>query len=225
MSIWWRPNGGWGEFGLVVIGAFGWFIVSSLYYALHPATYPGHSTGTFWYLTVYEIAILILLGTLLRYRGWSARSLGLSFLWSDIPAGLAIAATAWLSYAGAFWLLRLAAPQLAAAATGIHVIQNGVSAASALSVVVVNPIYEEIFVAGYIIAALKDGRHTALAINVSVAVRLLYHLYQGVAAVVGVLPLGLIFATWFAYQRRLWPLIIAHALFDAVGILAFVQWL
>ena len=44
---------------------------------------------------------------------------------------------------------------------------------------VVNGIFEELFVAGYIITALTPRRGMWMAINVSVVVRLLYHLYQG----------------------------------------------
>ena len=37
----------------------------------------------------------------------------------------------------------------------------------------------------------------ATAVNISAAIRLSYHLYQGVAGVLAVVPLGLLFAFWF----------------------------
>jgi membrane protease YdiL (CAAX protease family) len=83
----------------------------------------------------------------------------------------------------------------------------------------VNAAFEEIFVSGYIITALKPSRGASFALNVSVAVRLLYHLYQGQMAMLGVLPVGLVYAFWYARSGRLWPLIVAHALQDVVSLL------
>lgn len=41
-----------------------------------------------------------------------------------------------------------------------------------------------------------------------------YHLYQGVFAMGGVVFMGLVFGGYFAWRGRIWPLIIAHALWD-----------
>ena len=41
----------------------------------------------------------------------------------------------------------------------------------------------------------------ATAVNISAAIRLSYHLYQGVAGVLSVVPMGLLFAIWFARTR------------------------
>jgi len=80
-----------------------------------------------------------------------------------------------------------------------------------------------VFVAGYVIAALKDVRGTTFAINVSVVIRLVYHLYQGISGVLSIIPMGLIFGYWFARKGRLWPLIAAHALLDLVPFLYMVK--
>ena len=58
-------------------------------------------------------------------------------------------------------------------------------------------------------------------ICVSVALRLLYHLYQGPMGVLGIIPIGLLFAFWFAKMGRLWPVIVAHGLMDLIGLLAY----
>lgn len=60
----------------------------------------------------------------------------------------------------------------------------------------------------------------ATAVNISAAIRLSYHLYQGVAGVLSVVPMGLLFAIWFARTRQLWPLIVAHAIVDFIGLAA-----
>jgi membrane protease YdiL (CAAX protease family) len=60
----------------------------------------------------------------------------------------------------------------------------------------------------------------ATAINISAGIRLSYHLYQGVAGVLGLVPIGLLFGVWFARTRQLWPLIVAHAILDFLGLAA-----
>ena len=54
--------------------------------------------------------------------------------------------------------------------------------------------------------------------NVSTAIRLSYHLYQGAAGVISIITTGLIFGYWFARTRQLRPLVAAH------GYLNFVAW-
>ncbi len=60
----------------------------------------------------------------------------------------------------------------------------------------------------------------ATAVNTSAGIRLSYHLYQGVAGVLSLVPTGLLFAIWFVRTRQLWPLIVAHAILDFVGLTA-----
>lgn len=62
----------------------------------------------------------------------------------------------------------------------------------------------------------------AVAVNVSAAIRLSYHLYQGVAGVLAIVPLALLFGIWFARTRQLWPLIVAHAILDFIALAARV---
>jgi membrane protease YdiL (CAAX protease family) len=40
------------------------------------------------------------------------------------------------------------------------------------------------------------------------------HVYQGVGAALTIFGLGLMYAWYFHRTRRLWPLILAHILFD-----------
>jgi membrane protease YdiL (CAAX protease family) len=83
----------------------------------------------------------------------------------------------------------------------------------------VNGVFEEVFVAGYAITALQQARSMWTAINVSTAVRVMYHLYQGPVAFLTIAPMGLLFGYVYARTRQLWPLIVAHVLLDIVGLL------
>jgi membrane protease YdiL (CAAX protease family) len=84
-------------------------------------------------------------------------------------------------------------------------------------------VFEEVFVAGYAITALQQARGMWIAINVSTAVRVLYHLYQGPFAFLMIAPMGLLFGYVYARTRQLWPLIVAHVLLDIVGLLFGLQ--
>jgi membrane protease YdiL (CAAX protease family) len=89
----------------------------------------------------------------------------------------------------------------------------------------INGMFEEVFVAGYVITALSRVRGIWTAINVSTVIRLLYHLYQGPLALITIIPLGLIFGHFYVRSRQLWPLILAHILIDIIGLSALGRWL
>src|SRR5690606_27050520 len=76
---------------------------------------------------------------------------------------------------------------------------------------------QEEFVLGYLFDRLRRiGWHDWTIIVAAAAFRATYHLYQGLGAWVGNFAMGLIFG--WAYRRwgRLLPLILAHALIDAI---------
>ena len=81
--------------------------------------------------------------------------------------------------------------------------------------------FEELFVCGYLISALKEKRGFAMAVNASAALRISYHLYQGTIGVLTIVPMGLIFAYWYARTGRLWPLIVAHATMNLIALMAY----
>ena len=57
-----------------------------------------------------------------------------------------------------------------------------------------------------------------MAINVSVVVRLLYHLYQGPIGILMVVPMGLLYGYVYSRTRQLWSLVVAHVLVDLIGL-------
>jgi membrane protease YdiL (CAAX protease family) len=216
----------WAEFAIVVGCAFGYFIVTSLYSALHPVLLlkPHHTNLSLIVLGIVETAALVLVGSFLWARGWTAARLGLRPTFADTGMGAGLALVTYVAYIAAWFVFALSVPTLAEQAMHVTVVSQGIALSTALIVPWINGLYEEVFVAGYIITALKERHSLWFAINVSVGVRLAYHLYQGALGVVVVVPLGLIFGYWYARNGRLWPLVVAHALIDLVGMLASVQW-
>jgi membrane protease YdiL (CAAX protease family) len=74
---------------------------------------------------------------------------------------------------------------------------------------------EELVFRAYLITRLKTLLgSTSKAIMVAAGVFALCHVYQGASAVAWTLGMGLVFGTYFAFARRLWPLVIGHALLD-----------
>ncbi len=81
---------------------------------------------------------------------------------------------------------------------------------------------EEVIVVGYLLTRLRQLKvNPWLALAISSLLRGAYHLYQGFGAGLGNVAMGLVFG--YAWQRtgRLWPLILAHALIDAVAFVGY----
>jgi uncharacterized protein len=81
---------------------------------------------------------------------------------------------------------------------------------------------EEIIVVGYLLTRLEElGVRAPVALVWSSLLRGAYHLYQGFGAGLGNIAMGLVFG--YAWQRtgRLWPLVIAHGIIDAVAFVGY----
>lgn len=82
---------------------------------------------------------------------------------------------------------------------------------------ILNAVFEEFLWLAYGVTALSRRIGLARACAVSVALRTGIHAYQGALAIIGVLPVGLVFTAYYARTRRVWPVIVAHALQDALA--------
>ena len=85
--------------------------------------------------------------------------------------------------------------------------------ATALTVSIVNPFFEEFFVVGYTVERAEKIHGKYFTIALSAFVRFLYHLYQGPIAA-WILLLGIFHAYVYMKWRKLWPLIVSHAILD-----------
>jgi membrane protease YdiL (CAAX protease family) len=81
-----------------------------------------------------------------------------------------------------------------------------------------NGFAEETVVVGYLITRLRQlGFSQTRAIWASSVLRGTYHLYQGIGAGLGNVAMGLVFSYAWCRTGRLWPLVIAHGIIDAVA--------
>lgn len=95
-----------------------------------------------------------------------------------------------------------------------------------------NGFAEEVVVVGYLITRLRQlGWTEPRAVLASAVLRGVYHLYQGFGAGLGNLVMGVVFGYVWCRTRRLWPLVIAHGVIDAVAFVGYavlaghVDWL
>jgi membrane protease YdiL (CAAX protease family) len=85
----------------------------------------------------------------------------------------------------------------------------------AVFIAVTAGVTEEIVVRGYAQTRLEQLRAPAAAILLlPTALWGVLHVYQGLGAALTIFGLGLMYAWYFQRTRRLWPLILAHILFD-----------
>lgn len=81
---------------------------------------------------------------------------------------------------------------------------------------------EEIIVVGFLLTRLRQLRVSpVVAIVASSLLRGAYHLYQGFGAGLGNIAMGLVFGYVWHRTGRLWPLIIAHGVIDAVAFVGY----
>ncbi|MDG5483108.1 CPBP family intramembrane glutamic endopeptidase [Mycolicibacterium gadium] len=81
---------------------------------------------------------------------------------------------------------------------------------------------EEVIVVGFLLTRLRQLRISPLtAVIITSLLRGLYHLYQGFGAGLGNVAMGLVFGYVYLRTGRLWQLIVAHALIDAVAFVGY----
>ena len=81
---------------------------------------------------------------------------------------------------------------------------------------------EELVVVHYLLTRLQQlGVSPVWALCASAVLRGSYHLYQGVSAGFGNVAMGLIFGYFYHRTERIWPLVAAHFVIDAVAFLGY----
>jgi membrane protease YdiL (CAAX protease family) len=175
---------------------------------------------------------VLLVGYLLMRDGLGWRSIGLdrSRPARDVGAGVLLAA----AVGGAGLVLYLASHALGANLTVVAANLPDVwwRYPVLLLAAFQNALLEEVIVVGYLLLRLRQiGVGDRTAVGVSALLRGSYHLYQGFGGFAGNVAMGLIFGAVYRRWGRLWPLVVAHTLMDAVAFIGFtllagkVSWL
>lgn len=214
-----KPSAGWGELVVVIAIALGLLIYSSFSALLAPAVERSFSAANLWGMVFYELVVLALLIPVLWFRGWTPQALGLQWQGRDICPAIGLLMACIVACYPLRWLG-------AGMAEGVNpsleaMVAGKLTLTAVLAISLVNPIFEEVFVCAYVIRVLQRRHSPAFAVNVSVAIRASYHLYQGPIGAISLVIVGLILGWWFARTGRLWPTIIAHGLIDLLALMAY----
>jgi membrane protease YdiL (CAAX protease family) len=215
---------------IVVIGvAFGSSILYSVDDLIAGRTMLDATRATFgesdtYAVVLYELLAAPFLAAILYVGGWR---------WKDFPLGATLGATLLgaVSAAGVYladWMLTEILKALFPALRSIFAAwdeyrpSDPASLGAIVLLSIVNPVFEEVIVCGYVITALRKRFGDTAAANVSVVIRASYHLYQGLAMLPFHLAYGLLQAYTYLRLGRLWPLIVSHAILDFVAMLYLV---
>lgn len=201
------------EFWLVLIAAFAFPIYSSAAIAFRHITHEharlAISDHSRLDISAFELAVLGFVFWISKVRGWSIRELGVRPSWRLTIIGILLFFAVVIVLFGVGIGILMLIPNAVHHRTSVSI---GLSFVGILATVIINPLFEEVLVCGYVIQRLaKKG--AGVAIGFSVFVRFLCHLHLGVASV-GPLVGGVIFAYLYWRYRQLWPIIVAHSLLD-----------
>lgn len=201
---------------LLVLICFGSFIAASLDAAMRwrPGTASGFSDASFAYTLSTELALAAMAVLVLWARRYPLQQL------YPQPSlrGAVDAALLGIGVALAHELLVFLLPQPQASPIEEMLASTAVTWSGTLPLMIVNGIYEEVFLLAYLMRGLRRfGASTALGI--AVFVRMLYHTYQGPVALVSVMAVGLIFGLYYQRTGRLFPVVLAHIAIDVFAFL------
>jgi membrane protease YdiL (CAAX protease family) len=208
------------EFIIVVAAALGPSIVRSVSAAFESGDpFSGFSDASLSFMVVSDVIVLAILAAFLHARGWTLERIGLGPNLKETLLGVALAVGTEIITRLVWLLVSLPSPWLQNADETFGLFATPFHPSVVIAVSIVNPIFEEAILCGYMLSALKGRTHWGIAAGLSIGVRTLCHVYQGIVGLIFIVPFGLIFTWCYLRYGRLWPLIVAHVLFDFVALL------
>jgi membrane protease YdiL (CAAX protease family) len=202
------------EFLIVVLGSLGLTLLSNLQLVLDPALadqLPPFNNEILISNLVYELFVLLWLSAFLKVRGWTFERLGFSMSLRDTAIGLLLAIIVYCAIWAIEQALGSAAPAMLESARRFDKVSGDLDLWAMIMASVVDAVFEELFVCAYVISALKEKKRASFALNISIALRVGCHIYQGVYGVLIGGAWGLVFGFWYLKSGRIWPLLVAHA--------------
>ena len=146
----------------------------------------------------------------LWWRGWRVDALTAPSGPLDVPRGIVLWFLSYLALGVVFGAVALVNKDIVEPAVKVSL-----SDAVIVGVSILNAVFEEFLWLAYGVTALAKRIGVRRACIASVVLRTGIHVYEGPLAVLGVLPIGIVFTAYYARTKRVWPVIVAHALQDA----------
>ncbi len=181
-----------------------------------------------FYGLIYELLALAVMAYVLSRQEQSLKQIGFSFSWKDIPISLLLIVMSYVAFYicylaifyGYYFIVGRVLTQPAKTQTYFDA---GITISTILFVIF-NPIYEELIARAYIISEVKYLTGSGiLAVLVSVAVQVLYHLYQGVPSAIALGAMFLVLSIYYIKYKRIVPVILAHLYFDLFALLVYAH--
>ena len=208
------------EFTVVILASLGYLITGSVWLmfrsditaqALSVTQQPCSMVG-------YRLAVMTGVIAFLSLRGWNLRDFPLRVNLRQTMWGAGLFLSVFTVYVAGAGLSRLLLSEKAMALYSFG--GCTVNLPNLIAVAVVNPLFEELLILGYVIRSLKIEHTVWFTINASVLLRVLCHLNQGVYLLAVVIPMGLVFGHYFYRRNNLWPPILGHSLMSLVFLAA-----
>lgn len=95
------------------------------------------------------------------------------------------------------------------------------TAVAGLAIAIVAGVGEEIVYRAYAITRMEEAGYGRAAVWAPWAIFTVVHVYQGLIAIPIIGAVGAVFVWLYRWQRSIWPVMVAHALYD-VGVLALL---
>ncbi|MGH8264746.1 MAG: CPBP family intramembrane glutamic endopeptidase [Steroidobacteraceae bacterium] len=212
---WLRSLPTWIEFVIVVAVCWGLALVGSIMGLVVGLEERVLDSAAFGQFLVIELVSFAIAYWFLGVRGWSYAAFPLGVGWRTTGAGLLLVVAITLVN----WVVVSFGLALGANIEPLKQITQSISInlPTAIVVSIVNGAFEELFLVGYVFAALWD-RGVPFVIGTSVVLRVLAHVYQGPVGAFSILGMGLVFGLVYLRYRQLWPLIFAHITVDALAL-------
>jgi membrane protease YdiL (CAAX protease family) len=206
------------EFTLVLGMTYGLVVIPAIWRAatqwtLAPMVFSNWRMGS---LVMFQLSTGGLALMVLRFNGWRRSELEMDCGLLDVGMSILLFLSAMATHFLAVITIRAISPD--SSLFQFPSMSGHLSLPILLLVCVINPLFEEGILLGYILKALRP-QGFSVACGIGLLFRLSTHLYQGPLAVLSILPLGLIFASFYWKTNRLWPVVFAHMLLDLLPLL------
>jgi len=199
---------------VIVVISFGWFIAGSLYAVGAGFPVNSFSDAVFLSIALSELVFASLALIYLRLRGYDLRWL------RPRPTGIGciIGILLYVAAAITVWPISLVMGDANLASQPISQMLSGsmYSLPMLVGVSIINGLYEETFLTGYL---LQGMRHIGAALSIGIVslIRLMYHLYQGPIGAISAVAFGVVVGVYYWRTKDLWSVVVAHVFGDFAG--------
>ncbi len=204
------------EFIIVIGLGFGLFIYSSNYNAFFNSKAEitqSYNSYDFIFICLYELVTISIIIKYLKYRKWICNDFNLIFAPGMILVALSlIASREFFGYLITFIFKQTEILNPLIKETNINIYSDFVSI---LLITIINSVYEEVLLIGYIFKRLEK-LHPVLILVISFMIRESFHTYQGLESLPMVLSISIVFGVYYLKFKKLWPIIIAHGISNSI---------